>query len=377
MVEVMRRILMFSSSGEHTINEQVLARHSRYADALNDFPSEQYELLMAIPSNQLPGTYLHTQKHFSVISSGPKGHFGVRNDGLKTLSERFDDSHLLIASDPFLALRSAIKFRTMSKRNIPIETQFHGDFGNRKWRKSSIKSRVGGVLAEFQISKSNFFRVVSSTQMNGIVDLYKINPNRAYVAAVPIDPLDIDDSSISRTRSVLFVGRLHAERGLALWARVALWLHKQDPTISFTICGSGSQEKEFRTLLKPIRSENIRFLGHLPTAQLYSEMKLGGVLLSTPPFESFGRSLVEAYGSGLSTVATPTSGAIDLEKHFSGIKLSGFLPAELGRDVLKVLDAPSAHIDLNQRRVELEDYNRRNILILTHNWKKEIETFIT
>ena len=373
----MRRILMFSSSSEHTINEQVLARHSRYADELNDFPSERYELLMAIPSNQLPGTYLHTQKHFSVISSGPRSRFGARNEYLRTLSERFGDCHLVIASDPFLALRSAIRFRALSKRNIPIETQFHGDFGNEKWRRSSIKARVGGVLAGFQIAKSNFFRFVSRTQMSAIVDLYKINPNSAYVAAVPIDTLDIDDNSIPRTRSVLFVGRLHAERGLALWAEVALWLHKQDPTISFTICGSGSEEKRFRTLLKPIRSENIRFLGHLPTAQLYSEMKLSGVLLSTPPFESLGRSLIEAYGSGLSTVATPTSGAIDLEKHFSDIKLSGFLPAELGRDVLKALDAPSAHIDLNQRRVELEDFNRKNILTLAYNWKREIETFIT
>jgi hypothetical protein len=50
------------------------------------------------------------------------------------------------------------------------------------------------------------------------------------------------------------------------------------------------------------------------------------------------------------------------------------LPAEIGRDVLKVLDAPSAHIDLKQRRIELEDFNRRNILTLANNWKREIET---
>ena len=106
-------------------------------------------------------------------------------------------------------------------------------------------------------------------------------------------------------------------------------------------------------------------------------MKLSGVLLSTPPFESLGRSLIEAYGSGLSTVATPTSGAIDLEKDFSGIKLSGLLPAELGRDVLQVLDAPSAAIDLKQRRIELEDFNSRNTLTLAYNWKREIETHIT
>ena len=252
MAEVIRRILMFSSSGEHTINEQVLARHSRYADALNNFPSEQYELLMAVPSMQSSGTYLHAHKRFSVISSGPKGLFGPRRDCLRTLLEIFGNPHLLIASDPFLALQSAIRFRALSKRNIPIETQFHGDFGNDKWRTSSIKNRVGSLLIGFQIAKSNFFRLVSRTQMSAIVDLYTINPDRAYVAAVPIDTVDIDDNSIPRTRSVLFVGRLHAERGLALWADVALWLHKQDPTISFTICGSGPEEKRFRTLLKPI-----------------------------------------------------------------------------------------------------------------------------
>ena len=218
---------------------------------------------------------------------------------------------LWIAGDPFTTgpLQLAAARRTRSR----LQVQAHGDFGIDSGTSTSRYQAAKLRVAQGVLARADSVRAVSDAQAESLMRRFKINPSRVFVAPVPLDVAFTEASyvGVEREPRVLFVGRLHEERGLNLWAQTAALIARRHPDVAFDIVGSGPAEATFRSLLAGV--PNIRWHGSLPPSQVAALMGRSRVLLSTPPSESYGRSLSEALCMGLSVVATRTTGALRLD----------------------------------------------------------------
>lgn len=95
-------------------------------------------------------------------------------------------------------------------------------------------------------------------------------------------------------RDFLYVGRLSEEKGIAVLAQLARAL----PDCRLRVAGSGPQQ----VLLQGL--DNVELLGQLSAAGIQAEMhRAAALLLPSICYESFPRTLVEAYACGLPVIA--------------------------------------------------------------------------
>lgn len=120
---------------------------------------------------------------------------------------------------------------------------------------------------------------------------------------------------------LLFLGRLGFEKRVDLLIEAFAHLKKIDPKCSLIIAGDGpdSVVNQLKRLAKPI--PNIHFTGFLLGETKANVLASCDVFCSPSPYETFGRTVVEAMASGI-PVVTVNSGAVS-EYIFDGI--NGYL----------------------------------------------------
>jgi glycosyltransferase involved in cell wall biosynthesis len=111
--------------------------------------------------------------------------------------------------------------------------------------------------------------------------------------------------------SVLYAGRLSAEKGVGLLADAFLAAHGRDPRLHLVLAGGGPEEDALRARL----GEHASFLGWLAGEALAEVYASADAFLFASRTDTFGQVVLEAQASGLPVVALAEGGPASLIEH--------------------------------------------------------------
>lgn len=107
----------------------------------------------------------------------------------------------------------------------------------------------------------------------------------------------------ARRPAILYAGRLSAEKGLGLIARIRQLLHRRAVEHQFVFAGDGPMAPALKRELP-----DAVFLGTRPHAEVATVMASSDVFLFPSATDSFGNVVLEAQASGLPTLVTDRGG---------------------------------------------------------------------
>jgi glycosyltransferase involved in cell wall biosynthesis len=111
----------------------------------------------------------------------------------------------------------------------------------------------------------------------------------------------------SASRTILYVGRLSAEKGLAVLIDAMADLREGD--LELLVIGDGPE----RSALERRAGPGVRFIGHLEPAQVRDQMRRARALaFPSLGYETFGMSVVEAMAAGLPVIASDLGGTREI-----------------------------------------------------------------
>jgi glycosyltransferase involved in cell wall biosynthesis len=153
--------------------------------------------------------------------------------------------------------------------------------------------------------------------LNSTDEAYLRRAGGKNVCAIPL-PIDLRTFNPGAKRSrftVLFVGRLHAQKGIDRLQKIAQALLESDSGIDVRIVGAGPQEELVSALA---RNAHVTTLSRLERPQVAAEMRAAHVLVAPSRSETFGFVAAEALASGTPVLCTPTNGFVDLVNEGNG-----------------------------------------------------------
>jgi phosphatidyl-myo-inositol alpha-mannosyltransferase len=115
------------------------------------------------------------------------------------------------------------------------------------------------------------------------------------------------------TKTVLFVGRLEARKGVKWLLKAFKLLQMSDPAVRLVIAGQGPDREKLELLAEDLKLENVEFLGFVSDEKKMQLLAQADLFVSPALFgESFGVVLLEAMASGNMVVAGNNSGYEDV-----------------------------------------------------------------
>ena len=294
-------------------SEEVILRHKNYAQIL----ITRSDLGLHVHSRG--GKTINTDKTFSHSVSGSSiiGIFKYCRVLATYLRKQNLDPVLLISGDPWESLVSARLFRFIFAKRAPIQVQFHGDIGARKWKFLNVRNFIRFFFAKLSLgNKSNmYFRSTSNLQAKHLEKAFNIPPKKNDVLPVGIN-LDFVRTPTKKNETTIriaFVGRLHKDRGTKEFVGLIKSLKSIHSQLEVVIVGDGPEMDTLGAAFAEFHDLKIRFEGYLQGSSLYNIWSQVDVLLSLAPLESFGRTVREALISGTPVLAIPSSGILELD----------------------------------------------------------------
>lgn len=184
--------------------------------------------------------------------------------------------------------------------------------------------------------------------------------------------VDVEEFSPASTppdfRTILFVGRLHAEKGIFVLLDAFARIHAQEPQARLNLVGDGPARSEVCSRIEHLKLENaVNLFGVIKNRAMPDQFRASSVFvapsLTTPKWaEQVGMSSIQAIACGVPVVAT-TSGSIPeyIPDNVAGILVKENDVAALADAVLKLLRDNSLHARLSGggRKFALEHYDAR------------------
>lgn len=224
---------------------------------------------------------------------------------------------LVVAGDPWESSWCALRFRKIGLKNglnIPIQIQVHAEM-SKNWSNASLVNRFRSMLTSRTFAKSSRIRATSASQKSLLVSRFGADESLIDVLPVPLSLISEEIMIFNEHRpfSIGFVGRIQKERDLKLFAEVCRKIASVNSELKVVIIGDGNSRESFITeLKKSISFENIECLGYLNGLDLERSWAKIGVLLSTAPNESYGRSIRESLMHGIPVLARNSMGVDSL-----------------------------------------------------------------
>ncbi len=279
---------------------ELLARQELYLSQymkLTESNDKAIVFISGLASHQFP-----TYSSFEVVLLGSRKISSPRFalSLLQKIQERDIKPAFIVAGTPFKPYLISLILKVF-KKGTKIQVSVHGELDG---------IRAGGILGflrfqflRFTINRANLIRFVSPIQAEQFRHL--INSGKeTVITPVPVDTQK-RDQKVGSERSVGFVGRIHAERGVDDWVRIVKGLND----VSVIVAGDGAGLERMKSALP-----EGKFLGHLPQKEINTLWREIGVLLSTAPYESYGLSMREALLNGVPVVSRDNAGARELKK---------------------------------------------------------------
>lgn len=224
----------------------------------------------------------------------------VRHDGGKTT---------LIAGNNYDALLIVLIVRKL-KPYVKVQASLHAEIDS-ILAVVGLKARFKRLLLGILLPRVDSLRLVRFQEIEKAMKQFGLMKSQIVVCPVPVKLPEVSNNSNRNT--VGYLGRIHSERSPFTWSEIALAVSELKPNITFSIAGSGPDEREMRKLMSPLGSR-AQFLGYLTGSELEKFWSSIGTLLLTAPFESYGLAAREALLRGVRVVAPRLDTYVELER---------------------------------------------------------------
>jgi len=214
--------------------------------------------------------------------------------------------NVITAQDPFELGLAAYLARLGTKAKMHL--QDHGAFlGNKMFATISGRRRFQGMLGRWLVRRAARVRTVSERGRRGLIAV-GVSADQVDVVPIPVDVSALSRLTAERRydgsgTSLLYVGRLEQEKG------VEILIRSLDPSWRLTVVGSGSLERELRSLASDL-GVSVAWAGYQSDLQQYLSAADIAVLPSLS--EGWGLAAVEAAASGLPVVMSDVGCAGEL-----------------------------------------------------------------
>jgi glycosyltransferase involved in cell wall biosynthesis len=273
--------------------------------------------------------------------------------------------NLIVAGDPWVAPILGLVYSRLYR--IPLQIQFHGEFTNYV-NSLKISERIKYEVIKLITKRAHSIRLVSSFQKSLFEESFPHSIEKTFIAPIPT-MIRSTPSDLPRAGTVGFLGRMHKERGVELWAQVAVVIASKLPESDFLLIGDGSEKQFLKSALTSITPGRVNFTGWLETAQVTESIRQMRVLLVTAENETFGVSMREALLSGVYVVALENSATSALAQMFPDQVFLGKNKSDLVNLVQNTLkrDFPQAAVEEIKRVITAE--NSISMKNLGSSWK--------
>jgi glycosyltransferase involved in cell wall biosynthesis len=222
----------------------------------------------------------------------------------------------LVCGDNQQSLVIALILKITLKDSSRIQIQFHGDIYTFR-ASSGVRGFMRVCLSRLGIHFADSIRIVSKFQAEEIIQISKSSELKLVLAPIPIDFSRVAKVSAVSKFDVIFVGRLHPERGITELIQVIKSLQISRPGTTVAIVGDGPLRKKISIELEPwITNSTVSILGFLTGEEIQNIYSSANVLISTAPREGYGLTLREAALSNVRVVARESKGAAEAQKSF-------------------------------------------------------------
>lgn len=209
---------------------------------------------------------------------------------------------ILIAGDIyFSAIACALMGHLSSLKRVKTQISIHGFYFNIFKESNTVVSRIKAYHLKQLVRSVNSIRVVSKELKSDLVTNHKVDSRKVLVSPIPVS-LDTNPVTNVRSVNVVFVGRLHSERGISRLQEVIRHSLEGDPNVSFQIIGDGPLGNELQSTFSP-HSNQVEFKGHIPHTEIIESLRNSSILLSTAQSEGFGLAIREALSAGCFVLA--------------------------------------------------------------------------
>lgn len=149
-------------------------------------------------------------------------------------------------------------------------------------------------------------------------------------------------TDFERGRSVLFVGRIVAEKGIFTLVRAAALMQERDPTVSIRVVGTGDALGEAQSLADELGLSNVTWLGPAYGAAVWEELYSAGVfVLPSEWYDNMPIVLSQAMFAKAPVVASRINGIPEVIGHEeNGLLFTPADPDEMFDAMLRLLDDP-------------------------------------
>ena len=289
-------------------NEYDLKRHMEYAERINGFNEK---ILVAVATTNPSFTRVTTFENLTVYPISGNRRFSPKYlREVSTLVRKLDLGRILfIAGDPWESAVSLFLIRRFCSTDSRSQVQIHADITTDEWVHLSKINRVRNFVLSLTLKRFESIRVTSLEIKRSIAGKYGIPQERFIVSnlRINLDPISSLVLAENRPKSISFVGRMEKDRGLNIF--VELIKKVSDLNTSLNIVGSGPDHTTFVEELKEIvGSERVNVWGEIGPREMPSLWKQTGLLVSTAPSESFGRTIREAACFGVPVLGVASRG---------------------------------------------------------------------
>ena len=170
-------------------------------------------------------------------------------------------------------------------------------------------NRIRKAALSFTIHRFESIRVTSREIKQSLEHEYLIPEDRFVVSNIRINvnANEVPDLPIHRPRSISLVGRLEKDRGLDVFLELIRKI--SDLKIMINIAGEGPDGADsVEKLMSIVGRERVKVWGELHPREMPGLWKQTGILVSTAPSESFGRTIREAASFGVPVLGVPSRG---------------------------------------------------------------------
>jgi glycosyltransferase involved in cell wall biosynthesis len=297
------------------LEADLLKRFNLYGSYVQQYSKNTYPGITLI-SNILPEMFYKKSSQFEHLklikapSSKLNYLFFLRN----FLKNNKNNISIIISGDPWFDL-VLIKIASY-KLGIKIQVSIHGE----PYLKVNILGNFSNFLKHiwliYILNQVDSVRLVSSHQVKFVKKAYNVQASKILVAPIPV-LIPTFVSVKKKTNTLLFLGRLHPERGLKLWLEIVIALHEKRQDFSLLIIGDGPSREFLQGELEKSKYQiKYNFIGWIEQKDISKYFSKAKVLLNSAQTESFGISMREAQLHGVPIVSIRNNGAIENLKIF-------------------------------------------------------------
>lgn len=324
-------------------NEETVNRHIRYSNSLKELTSDTSKIIVASFRDISKQTKKYEEIEFVQVSRKGFPNLNTFRNLKRMFAEHESSPITIVAGDPWETYWVSLICKLLFSRGAKLQVQIHADVASELWKKQSFSNRVRCRLIFVNSGYIHSIRFVSKGQYEKFRKRYKTGKARIVIVPVPLNITGfIDELPESRRSDILFVGRLHKDRGLDVFCKIVKNLNSASSDFVVNVVGAGPEKELFLKILENICGEGrVKSFGFSDNFKIQQIVKSCRLLLSTAPSESYGRAMREAIFYGLPVWSVANQGAQELQKDF-------------GAQIVRILNPTGSSEQLYREYVEFE-----------------------